>query len=221
MKGNGRQLLSQGNGKLGGQIYHWSLPAGITCPGKSGLCSGCCYATKGRFLLPYVRTRLEENYQRSLEAGFAKAMSREIRRRWVQVCRVHVSGDYYSADYALKWLRVFRSCPRARFYCYTRSYRVQEIEPVLCEMALLRNVRLWYSADSEIGVPPRVPANIRVAWLQETEDDAFDNVDLVFRVRRLRRQSPAEVNGAMVCPSETPEGQVAEVTCATCRFCWK
>jgi hypothetical protein len=215
-----RNLLARGNGKLGENIHHWSIPAVVTCPGRSSLCAGVCYATAGRYRTGPIRRRLAENLDAAGRPEFADWMIREVRRRWVQVCRVHVAGDFFSEAYAKAWLKVFRACPHTRFYAYTRSWRVPAIVPVLAAMARLGNVRLWYSADRETGVPEQLPAGVRVAWLQAAEGET-ETVDLVFVVRRLRRDVSLRVELPLVCPNETPQGKEADVNCTTCGRCWR
>jgi hypothetical protein len=51
-------LLSKGNGKLGENIHHWSIPAVETCPGRSGICETHCYARSGRYRTDIIRDRL-------------------------------------------------------------------------------------------------------------------------------------------------------------------
>jgi hypothetical protein len=215
-----RNLLALGNSKLGENIHHWSIPAVVTCPGRSSVCERVCYARANRFRTGPVRRRLAENLEAAGRPDFATRMIREVRRRWVQVCRVHVAGDFFSAAYARAWLRVFRACPRTRFYCYSRSWRLPEIATVLRQMARLRNVRLWYSADQETGVPGPVPRGIRVAWL-EVGDGRPEPADLVFVIRRLRRAASLRLELPLVCPHDTPQGRQAEVTCTTCARCWR
>jgi hypothetical protein len=216
-----RNLLTRGNRKLGENIFAWSLPAVVSCPGRSSLCAGVCYATAGYFRTSAVSHRLADNLQAAARPDFAARIIQEIRRRWVQVCRVHVAGDFLSAAYARAWVRIFRACPQTRFYAYTRSWRVPEIAPVLGQMAQLRNVRLWYSADRETGVPPSVPQGVRVAWLEDGEGHADPDADLVFVVRRLRRAASSRLELPLICPHETPQGREAEVTCTTCGRCWR
>jgi hypothetical protein len=81
----------------------------------------------------------------------------EIRRRWVACVRIHVSEDFYSAEYVRKWAAVARACPATRFYAYTRSWRRPDIAAALAELSRCRNVRLWYSCDRDTGIPARVP----------------------------------------------------------------
>lgn len=210
-------LLSKGNGKLGENIHHWSIPAVDTCPGRSNICETHCYARSGRYRTDIIRDRLNENLQASKAKGFISRMAKEVQRRWVQVCRIHVAGDFYDVGYARKWVSIARRCPRTIFYSYTRSWRIDTIEPVLREMATLDNVRLWYSADSETGIPP-MTEGVRIAWLQDQGDGAMETVDLVFRVRRLRREPARRIGLSLVCPVEN--GSDRKTDCGTCRHCW-
>ena len=119
-----RPLLTRGNGKLGEGIHAWSLAAVETCPGRSPLCERVCYAKGGRFATDRMRERLQENLDAALADDFVKKVVAEIRRRGVHTVRVHVSGDFFSAEYARKWFEIARQCKRTTFYAYTRSWRV-------------------------------------------------------------------------------------------------
>jgi hypothetical protein len=212
-----RPLLQQGNGKLGSAIHLWSLPAGKTCPGKTEVCNRHCYAQQSRFLIQSVKERLEWNLAQITRTDYVPRMVNEIRRKGVLVVRIHVSGDFASAEYAAKWLEIIRQCPKVRFYGYSRSWRIPEIAAVLEQMAALKNVRLWYSLDSQTGLPERVPVGVRLCYLQVTEDEQPELWDLVFRVRRLRRRIPL----AMTCPHETERGKEQGTTCGSCGKCWR
>jgi len=207
-----------GNGKLGQAISHFDLPAVSTCPGRSAVCERVCYATQGHFRFELNQERLRWCYDQSRRKDFARRMVQEVRRKGVLVLRVHVSGDFYNAAYARKWLEVFRQCPGVKFYFYTRSWRVPEIAPVLEQMAKLRCCKVWYSIDSDTGLPECVPARVRLAYLQVTEGDQPEQTDLVFRVRRLRRQ---RFPLSLVCPHETPQGRANNVNCGNCGRCWR
>jgi hypothetical protein len=177
-----------------------------------------CYATKGHFLFQGVQERLAWNLEQSQREDFVPRMVKEIRRRGCIVIRLHVAGDFHSAEYAAKWLEVMRQCPKPRYYFYSRSWRVPEIAPLLEQMALLKCCRAWYSIDAETGVPERVPVGVRLAYLQVHEDEQPELVDLYFRVRRLRRQ---RLPLTLVCPSETPRGRDRDTNCGSCRRCWQ
>ncbi len=212
-----RPLLMMGNGKLGQSIFHFDLPAVVTCPGRSAVCEQVCYARQGRFRFPQVQERLDWCYEQSQRKDFAERMAREVRRKGILVVRIHVSGDFYSAEYAAQWLRVLRQCPRVKFYFYTRSWRLPEIAQVLEQMAAFRCCRPWYSVDHETGIPERVPAGVRMAYLQVTAGEEPKLADLMFRVHRLRRQRIAL---ALVCPQETPRGRSNDTNCGNCGRCF-
>jgi hypothetical protein len=215
-----RALLALGNAKLGTSIHHFDLPAVSTCPGRSALCESVCYATRSRFHADQVRSRLRWCLRQSRRPDFADRMVSEVRRKGALVVRVHVSGDFYGAGYASKWLSVFHRCHAARFYFYTRSWRVEEMAPVLAQMAQLENARAWYSADVETGLPDPLPERVRVAWLQAEADDPVAG-DLVFRDRPLRDTPLPAFGLPVVCPNETPVGHRQGVNCGNCGHCWR
>ena len=217
--GTVRGLLSQGNAKVGEGIHLWGLPAVETCPGMSTICEKACYARKGRFCYPSMRSRLAWNLERSRRPDFADLMAKEVRRKGCLVVRVHSAGDFYDAEYAEKWLWVMKGRPKSRFYYYSRSWRVPEVGGVLARTAALANVRAWYSVDAETGPPAEVPPGVRIAYLRVAEsDEPGPDADLVFRVRGLRSK---RVGLDLVCPHETPKGHANDVNCGNCRRCWE
>ena len=115
---------------------------------------------------------------------------------------------------------MFRRCPAATFYFYTRSWRVEAVRPVLERVAGLENVRAWYSADAETGCPESPPAGVRVAWLQTDGGEPVAG-DLVFRDGPLRGSRSPRTALPLVCPSETPAGHRAGVNCGNCGHCWR
>jgi hypothetical protein len=211
-----RNLLQLGNTKLGEGIYTFSLPAIATCPGASPSCRRECYALRGRFI--FLRRAYRRYLAASQEPGFAARMIREIRRRWAGCVRIHVSGDFYSAEYVRKWAAVAHACPTTRFFAYTRSWRNPDIATALAELSRCPNVRLWYSCDQDTGIPSRVPRRVKLAWMQTSADDTPTRADLVFRVRRLRHTVAKRVALAVVCPAEN--GATGHRTdCGRCRLC--
>lgn len=210
-----RGLLVQGNRKIGSAIHHWDLPAVSTCPGRSDLCSAACYARSGRYRFKTVTDRLEWCYQQSLREDFSTRMVAEIKRKGALVVRLHCSGDLYSAEYALKWLEVMRQCPKVRFYLYSRSWRIESIAAVLEQMAALRCARIWFSIDSETGIPAKVPVGVRLAYLQVNQDEKPELLDLLFVVRRLRRHA-RRVSLPLLCPEQAGQAE----NCGDCKRCF-
>jgi hypothetical protein len=214
-------LLTRGNDKLGGKIFAFNLPAALTCPGKSVACAAC-YALRGRWVFPTVQAALQRNWQASRERFFAELMIHEIGWRKPRLVRIHSSGDFYDLGYIRQWGRIVRSCPTTRFYAYTRSWRLPRLRRGLEQHLVGQpNVRLWYSADADTGLPTQVPAGVRVAWLQESSADAVPpGAGLVFRVHRLRKAPAKRIGLALVCPTEN--GATGHKTdCGRCGFCWE
>ncbi|WP_238537798.1 GP88 family protein, partial [Zavarzinella formosa] len=182
-----RGLLVQGNRKVGDAIHLFGLPAVTTCPGRTLVCEGCCYALRSRFRFQSVKDRLAWNLEQIKRDDFCGRMTKEIRRKGCLVLRVHSSGDFFNPEYAEKWLWIMKKVPKPRYYWYSRSWRIAEIAEVLEKMAALKQVRGWHGIDSETGTPQNVPKGIRTAYLQVDEDTPPEQADLVFRVRRLRK----------------------------------
>ena len=156
--------------------------------------------------------------QQSKRKDFVERMIGEVYTRGVLVCRIHVAGDFYSPGYLSKWIEIAVGSPNTRFFTYTRSWRVEKIEPLLRAFAALDNVRLWYSADSDTGFPPDVPQAVQVAWLQDTAQ-VPEQADLLFQTRSVRKLALPLV--IPVCAQELPEGKAKGVNCANCGVCWK
>jgi hypothetical protein len=206
--------------KLGGLIYPFSIPARRTCPGKSGFCESICYADDGFFLMTSVRQKHIGNLKRTREAQFVDDAVAEIKSRCISVARVHMAGDFYSARYAAKWVSIVRQCHRTTFLCYTRSWKVDAIMPVLATLATLKNMHLWFSTDHEMPVAPRIPG-VRIAYLLADDEDPSQvpaSQQLVFR--DSERVPMKRANGVLVCPYEQGIKRQVKITCSSCRICW-
>jgi hypothetical protein len=219
-------VFKRGNSKLGTAVHAFSIPAKRTCPQSTPACRRVCYAAAGRYRTDTVRGSLGDNLNRARGADFERRAAAEIVTKGVRLLRVHVAGDLFSRDYARAWVRVMRASPDTTFWLYTRAWRDPGLRPVLRQMARLRNVRLWFSADVDSGLPHRLPARVRVAWLMTGPDEVPPGpADLVFRTRNLKsRIARAVVAGdgsaVPVCPTETGLPGATAVTCATCRTCF-
>ena len=187
----------------------------------SATCRSECYARKGRFSLASVRAAHRRNLRAAREPQFADRLVEEIGRGSASVVRIHVSGDFFSADYVRAWSLVAEAHPRVTFFAYTRSWRSGDIRPALDSFAVLSNVRLWFSADRETGLPTDLPYGVRVAWLETAREEVVpDGVDLVFRPRRLRRRPNSRVPLSLVCPADVNQPE-KKVTCGSCGNCWQ
>lgn len=213
-------MLHKGNRKLGKLIWTFSIPAATTCPGKSSLCVTHCYARRDYFATTHVGQAHARNRDLSRRRSFASRMAAEVARRKAEVVRIHVAGDFYSAAYVRRWLGVVRACPDTVFFAYTRSWRVPGILPALRELALEPNVRLWFSWDRETGPPPRARRVRRAYMAADDADVPTHKTHLTLRVRR-RGVMKFDGSGAQVCPVEQGVERKVEITCTSCRLCWR
>lgn len=215
-----RSLLVQGNEKLSPSVSHFDIPAGSTCPGKSKLCYGKCYARRSRFTFPQVKERLRWCYEQSKRGDFVDRMVDELYRKGVVLMRWHVSGDVYSPAYARKMLEVIGRSSHTQFWAYTRSWRVKTIFPILKAISFMPNMKLWLSCDAETGYPDEVPEHARVAWMQTEAWENVEAADLVFLDKPVQKERLPLTVVQKVCPTDTPEGKNRGVTCATCQYCF-
>jgi hypothetical protein len=236
-----KKLLKSGehNRKLGAGIWQFSIPAKKTCPGKTAICALVCYVGKGMTAMPSRQKEYRQAHRFSLTEDFVPAMIAFIAKHDVRMIRIHVSGDFYSAEYAEKWLRIAMACPQVGIYTYTRSWREADILPVLQRLAARPNVQLFFSEDRETGRSPRVRGVLRAFMLVDKGDEDFVDRrrhDLVFRDRKHRSltlydRQLKRVNDVLVCPAEqwyvwNPQHahlrkQPPKIQCATCRWCFR
>jgi hypothetical protein len=201
-------------------IYPFSIPAKRTCPGKSRFCASTCYADTGFFVMENVRRKHVENLRRTRERTFVDDAVSEIKSRCILVVRLHMAGDFYSAAYGWKWASIIRQCHRTTFLCYTRSWTQDDIMPVLAELAVMKNMHLWFSTDHQMPRAPMIPG-VRIAYLLDRDEDPArvpSNQHLVFR--DYERPPLKRANGVLVCPYEQGIERQVKITCSNCRICW-
>ena len=106
---------------------HKALPK-FTCPQAKDCVAGC-YARQGAYRFSNVakkhhrnlETALSPEFESVLQLDLNKAIKQSDRKKQSPLIRVHDSGDFFSLDYTLTWLRVMRLNPKVKFYAYTKS----------------------------------------------------------------------------------------------------
>jgi len=228
--------VSEGNSKT--ECFSFDLPAKITCPGMTRECASKCYA----FNLMRVYKNVDAKYQRNLEFAntdaFVKRMIRDIPKR----CefRIHVSGDFHTAEYVAKWVAIATARPDVVFYTYTRSWRVKAIWQDILHLAALDNVNVNLSVDDDTGAP-RVFGASTMRWCYLTHNDVVPQWirkgDIIFRSAHIgqkkRRKNDVKkgidpdirsplthkLGAGTVCPLERGKDMPANFSCATCHLC--
>jgi hypothetical protein len=90
--------LGEGNTKVG-DVFTFSLPSKTTCPGASPWCLSHCYAHRYEVRRPGCRKAYQANLNlASAPQVFARRMI-GILPRILPCFRIHVSGDFNSAQY--------------------------------------------------------------------------------------------------------------------------
>ena len=116
------ELLINGNDKIGKGVFHWSTTAGLcgtcflNCPG--------CYGMAGRYLFENVKESLarKTDIVRNDLAWFVYEINREIKKHNIKYLRIHVTGDFFNADYVNAWIEIVSNNPDCRFWTYTKAY---------------------------------------------------------------------------------------------------
>ena len=169
--------LSKGNKKLVSnedvRFLIWSIPPISTCPFATPLCKKFCYANKAWKAYPNVRKAWSGNFEESLKDTFVEDMICEIigevnkpkyKRAKQIVVRIHESGDFYSKEYASKWLdiawtlSVMDGYEKVKFMAYTKS--IEYFKDVDIPKNMVVRFSLWDDTEpsqkalaEEMGLP--------------------------------------------------------------------
>lgn len=112
--------ISKGNMKTG-RIPAFSLPPEITCPGACKGCKDKCYAKKAFRMYPGVRAAWEANYEAAEALDHIPQIMDYLKKHKPRFFRIHVSGDFFSAQYFTQWCGIAMACPGTRFLAFTKS----------------------------------------------------------------------------------------------------
>lgn len=216
------------NAKLG-KMGSFNIPAIKTCPYATELCKSVCYATKNCYVFKNVIASNEKNYQFSLTQEFVDTVDTEIKRKKLPMVRVHASGDFYTPEYAQKWVTIARRNPTTTFYAYTRTWTGKEFHSALAQLQALPNFTVLASVDAEnkekIELMPECLAH-RITYMSMADEVAPIASYIVFRVAYKKKAKEGIVvknlNG-QVCPKETglQSEAIKALSCAKCKLCFK
>jgi len=172
-----RISISGGNSKLG-TIPSFSLLPGVTCSGTA--CAHClregCYAAKNALchgynpehnncLAAWARnTAVAKTDLSRLEAELMAYFGTMAAPRFF---RIHVSGDFFSAEYAEMWRRVIKANPGTRFLFFTKQFDILRAVPFIG----IDNCAPVLSGWTGCPVPDDlIRAGYRVAWCDDGQE---------------------------------------------------
>lgn len=167
-------------------IYSFDLPAGFTCPAANeckafavpnGHDNGYhiqdgphtifrCYAASDEVKYQSCRDGRWKNFDSLKAAGIRNvdAMTKAIQDALpvrARIVRIHTSGDFFTAEYLLAWLRVIRDNPDVRFYGYTKR------ADLLADRELPDNLNLVYSVG---GIHDRLAMELGLQYCLVVND---------------------------------------------------
>ena len=160
--------IGKGNLKLG-NIKNFSLPSGISCPGKSVWCKNC-YAEKYEKRYKNCLVAYGRNLKLSRQSSFSNLVIGQLKSTKGFNVRIHPSGDFYSQEYINDWIKICKKLNDHNFWCYTRSWVVPELFIKLKELNKLKNIQIFLSTDPTMDLPDY--ENFRIAFV---EDDKRKN----------------------------------------------
>lgn len=131
------RLLTQNSDLKKTGIYGWTLPAHNvilsngerfnTCP-NAGVCGAFCYAKTGTFRFSNVLKSHIQKLELVLNTPdrWMALMCEELAQKKYdgKYVRIHDAGDFFSRDYAERWILIAKMTPRTTFYTYTKEVKL-------------------------------------------------------------------------------------------------
>jgi protein gp88 len=114
-----------------GKTVSFGTPAGYGADGFKvcigmGACASICFAKQGHYVRHNVKAAREHNLRlaRGSKATFTRMAIADLHKLRARLVRVHDSGDFWDQAYLDAWFKIARALPGTRFYCYTKSVRL-------------------------------------------------------------------------------------------------
>ena len=181
--------VSNTNSKLGGQIYSINLPPVVTCRADAPCFKGC-YARKGNWLFPNVKSSLESNldaYKSNPDLFFESVAAQTA---LVRFCRWHSSGDIVDMQYFEGMCKVARKNKETHYLCFTKKHEI---------------------INEFLSKGKRIPKNLSIvfsAWSNWIPENPYD-LPMTYVYGK-------EFNNELIPKDAIPCGG----KCETCQACW-
>ena len=156
--------ISLGNSKMGA-VPSWSLTPGVTCSPEA--CKTCfvggCYAKKLYKLRPTVRNAYDRNTKFVMEnlPEFIRIMDLWLQLNEPRRFRVHVSGDFFSREYAEAWIEIANRNPGTVFLAFTKQFAIVD------GLKFPENFKLYLSGWPGMEIPEHLRKQYHTAWMQD------------------------------------------------------
>ena len=120
------------------KVYNFGIPAKETCIGADE-CKKYCYAAKGFYLWPSAKNAQHRRWAATQKNDFPELMLEDIIWSEATHIRIHDSGDFYSKEYLMKWIKIIEALPHVKFYAYTKML------PLFLHLKLPENFTVIFS----------------------------------------------------------------------------
>jgi len=166
-----------------GGIASFAIPAGLTCP-KAGSCKNHCFALTGHTAyVKMVRDTHSAALGLSERDDFVEKMNEVIGKKFKDKkldpqnpYRIHAWGDFYSNQYAKKWLKIIKSNPNVWFYMYTKSFTMPAIKELMAgiKKKTIPNAKVIQSINGKDDKKIDATQPIAVVFKSKNDMDAWN-----------------------------------------------
>lgn len=141
-EGNRKTGKTNNNGET---VFIWNLPPVVTCPGAD-VCLEFCYNADTRIkIFPIKSWCVNWFWALNKKNSCVEKISSILQCCDTPVVRVHSSGDFFSMSYVDMWIEIANKNPHAKFWAYTKSWKVPYLMEGLRILSQLPNFNLFAS----------------------------------------------------------------------------
>jgi len=101
-----------------------------------------------------IKEKNDQRLDATLQDDFVDTIIKEIRKSRAPAFRLHVIGDFYTAEYVEKWITIAKTLPYVIFFGSTRSWRCEFLAESLKQLRDLENVYMKASIDRTDNLDP-------------------------------------------------------------------
>jgi len=143
-----KNFFKRGNTKIDKSVLTFTLPT-RECFGEGNQCKGC-YARFPERIFPTVLKHRIKSLEYTATADFVPEAIEMIIASGCKVIRLHESGDFYSALYVEKWIKIAQFLPYHTFYTMTKKR--DKFPEEIAHFACLHNVNVIDSTTEDGGL---------------------------------------------------------------------
>jgi hypothetical protein len=181
-----KNILTRGNSKLDKSILCFAIAPVVSCLNCSQ-CKKSCYALKPYRRWTDVKNAWNRNFSMAKDGTFIPVVTRQIKAsRTCKTVRIHVAGDFFSAEYIEQWSAIVDLFPHINFYSYTK---------------------VWHLFPTQLAILNSKP-NCNI--INSIADDGGVNFGDTNRVSQLKAM------GYNVCPVEKTNKVICGKDCKIC-----